>query len=306
MTQRRKSLSTTGRAHDAAGVRDPEAKLGDQAGDIADGYSVMNVDRRGNIVDRRSPLGDRRGRGVDRRGMFADRRQATEARYRAPLDTQLQARLSAWQESERRRVAADLHDAIGSSLCTIRLKLEEQIARTKEGAAQGPTESLAAIVTDVSRAMEEVRRIAMDLRPAILDDLGIIATIGWLGRELVGAQKGIRVDKQLSVAEAEIPAPLKTPIFRIVQEALNNATKHSGAERVRVVLRQDATELRLAIEDDGKGFEIAKVLANLDFSQHYGIANMRQRANSSGGLLMIKSAPGEGTVVSCVWPQLVR
>lgn len=268
--------------------------------------SEMHGERRGNIVDRRDRLPDRRGRVVDRRGLFADRRQATEALYRAPLDADGQTQLTAWQECERQRIAADLHDSIGSSLCTIRLKLQEVVAQLRENASPAPIEALTDIVSNVGRSMDELRRIAMDLRPSVLDDLGIVATIGWLSREIEGSQPGIRVEKHIAVREEDVPAPLKTPIFRILQEGLNNALKHSGARLLRVRLGRDETELQLTIEDDGRGFEMWKVLQGLDISQHFGIANMRYRANSSGGKLSIKAAPNAGTVVTCTWPSTTR
>ncbi len=304
MTQQRKATHAAGRGKEAATAPEGEERPGGEGG-IANNAN-MESERRGNVVDRRSPVGDRRGRVVDRRGLFADRRRATEVRYRAPLDSQLQAQISAWQESERQRIAADLHDSIGSSLCTIRLKLEDAVGRLAENAPHLSTASLAGIVSDVSMAMEEVRRIAMDLRPAILDDLGVVATIGWLARDLQGSRKDLQIEKRIDVEEGRIPESLKTAIFRIVQEGLNNVFKHSDARLVRVSLREDDLELRLTIEDDGKGFEMSTVLEGLDASRHYGVANMRQRANASGGVLTIKSAPGAGAVVSCAWARRER
>jgi len=296
MRIRRKALRSASRDHGGAVVREiTGVSLRDTSGN-----PEMPGDRRGSVVDRRTRFADRRQRSVDRRGIFTDRRGATEVRYRAPPDTQMQAQLTAWQERERRRIAADLHDSIGSSLCTIRLKLQEAIGQLQQDASQAAP--LKTIVSDVVRTMDELRRIAMDLRPSILDDLGIVATISWLSRELEGSQKGLRVERQIDVREQDIPGPLKTPIFRILQESFNNTLKHGGARLVRVSLRQDGAELRLTIEDDGAGFEMTKVLQNQDFSQHVGIANMRQRANSSGGMLTIRSTPGAGVMVSCAWP----
>lgn len=266
-------------------------------------FEQPGIERRGEVADRRSPRDDRRGRVFDRRGHFADRRRATEARYRAPLDSQLQEQLSAWQDTNRRRIAADLHDSIGSSLCTIRLKLLDAVGRLSEQPAQASAASLTEVVSDVSRAMDEVRRIAMDLRPAILDDLGIVATIGWLTRDLQESQKEIRIEKRIQVEEGRIPDSLKTAIFRIAQEGLNNVFRHSGARLARVTLREDDGELRLTIEDDGTGFAMSSVLEGIDTGRHRGVANMRHRANGSGGVLTIKSAPGAGTVVGCAWPR---
>jgi len=280
-------------AQDPSGSRGSPASVAGRVG----------ADRRGGQVDRRSGAGDRRGGPADRRGAIADRRGAVEARYRAPRDAQFHGQLAAWQERERTRVAADLHDSIGSSLCTIRLKLQEATGRIREEAPQCSPAPLEEIASDIATAMDEVRRVARDLRPAILDDLGIVATIGWLCRELERSQTGVRIAVQCDLKEADVPNPLKTPVFRILQEGLNNTLKHSGARNVRVALGQVDDELRLTIEDDGKGLDVVNVLHGIDGSQHFGILNMRHRANSSGGSLSIRSSPGEGVVLTCAWPR---
>jgi len=295
---RSKSLRTRRRVGGAipqnpAGPRGGPADVADRAG----------ADRRRGAVDRRSGASDRRGGPADRRGAIADRRGAVEARYRAPHDAQLHGQLAAWQERERTRVAADLHDSIGSSLCTIRLKMQEAIGQIREEAPSSSLAPLEEIAADIATAMDEVRRVARDIRPAILDDLGIVATIGWLCRELERSQAGVRISVQCDLKEAEVPNPLKTPVFRILQEGLNNTLKHSGARNVRVALGQVEDEIRLTIEDDGKGLDVVHVLHGLDGSQHFGILNMRHRANSSGGSLSIRSSPGEGMVLTCAWPR---
>jgi signal transduction histidine kinase len=304
MTQRREVAQGGGRSEETSAKPDSDEGLGNQREFVHN--SDPQVERRVSVGDRRSPHGERRGRVLDRRGLFTDRRRATEVRYRAPSDSELQEKLSAWQESTRGRIAADLHDSIGSSLCTIRLKLQDAASRLPDESAQASAASLSEIVSDVSRAMDEVRRIAMDLRPAILDDLGIVATIGWLTRDLQSSQNEIEIEKHIEVEEERIPDSIKTAIFRIVQEGLNNVIKHSGARFARVTLREDERELRLMVEDDGKGFEISSVLDKLNADQHYGVASMRHRANGSGGILMIKSESGVGTTISCAWPRRER
>jgi len=272
-------------------------------GGPADSAGRMGVDRRQGQIDRRGGAGDRRSGPTDRRGAIADRRDAIEARYRAPGDAQFHGQLAAWQERERMRVAADLHDSIGSSLCTIRLKLQEAIGQIREDTPNCSLAPLEAIASDIATAMDEVRRVARDIRPAILDDLGIVATIGWLCRELERSQAGVHIAVQCDLKEADVPNPLKTPVFRILQEGLNNTLKHSGARNVRVALGQVEDEIRLTIEDDGKGLDVVNVLHGLDDNKHFGILNMRHRANSSGGSLSIRSSPGEGLVLTCAWPR---
>lgn len=302
MGQQREVSQKESRADQTAAASGREDDHGTQ-GEIVHNPNT-ETERRGSVVDRRAPHAERRGRILDRRGLFTDRRRATEVRYRAPLDSELQEQLAAWQESTRGRIAADLHDSIGSSLCTIRLKLQDAIGKLPQDS--GLAAPIAEIVSDVSRAVEEVRRISMDLRPAILDDLGIVATIGWLTRDLQGSQQETVIEKRIEVEEERIPDSLKTAIFRIVQEGLNNVLKHSDARHAHVTLREDERELRLTVEDDGKGFEISSVLEQPSTSHHYGVSNMRHRANASGGVLSIKSRPGAGTTISCAWPRRER
>lgn len=158
----------------------------------------------------------------------------------------------------------------------------------------------------MKRTMEEVRRIAMNLRPSMLDDLGVVATIGWFVRELEGCHQSVRVVKQISAQEKDIPNSLKTTVFRILQEALNNTIKHSSADLIRITLSQDADDIQLIVEDNGKGFDMSEGCEKNNFNLRFGIASMRQRVKSSGGSLVIKSAQGAGTRVFAAWPSAIR
>jgi len=305
MAQQRKAVQGAGRG-DQPTAASADDQVRERNGEIAKD-SEVEFDRRGNVADRRAAGGDRRIHLVDRRGVFSDRRRATEARYRAPLDAQLHAQVAGWQDAERRRIAADLHDSIGSSLCTIRLKLQDAIEKLPSDTdAWKSSTPLLEIVADISRAMEEVRRIAMDLRPAILDDLGIVATISWLARQLEASKPGIRVEKRVDLVELNLPESQKTAIFRVAQEALNNVVNHSGARVARIELVEVDQRVQLTVTDDGQGFAMSRVLDSLNLSEHFGVANMRQRASSSGGELVIRSEPGGGTVVTCTWPRPKR
>ena len=234
---------------------------------------------------------------------IAERRTAMERRWElATAKMQLQDQLQACQECERTRIAADLHDSIGSSLSAIKFALEDAIKRIQVDATQVTVEPLTRVASELKTAIDEVRRIAMNLRPSILDDLGIVATIGWYCRELEGCYQHVRVVKQIGAKEKDIPDSLRTTIFRILQEAANNALKHGAADRIEIALHQDDGEIRLAVEDNGKGFDILEVQAEASFDRHFGIASMRQRAQCSSGKLVIKSSPGAGTLISVAWP----
>jgi signal transduction histidine kinase len=257
-----------------------------------------------------SPFRERRLRSVtnqgaragDQRGSVANHHFAVDARYRLEANTELQKQLDACQESERARIAFDLHDSIGSSLSALKFGLEDAIKRVQTAAPAVDVAPLHNIASELKNAIEEVRRIAMNLRPSVLDDLGIFATICWFCRELEARYEHLRVVKQLRVEEKDVPNALKTSLFRLLQEAANNTVKHGNATQIRITLKRCANELRLVVEDNGKGFDILEVQARNNFNHHFGIASMRQRMQCSGGTLGIESSPGAGTRVVATWP----
>jgi signal transduction histidine kinase len=142
----------------------------------------------------------------------------------------------------------------------------------------------------------------MDLRPSTLDDLGILATISWFTREFSAIYSTITIEKRIVVEEEEIPVPLKTVIFRILQEALHNAAKYSRAEHILLSLEEMDRRIVLLIEDKGVGFDVEKVLAEKNNLQGIGLASMRERALLAGGTFSIKTAPGQGTSICAMWP----
>jgi signal transduction histidine kinase len=239
---------------------------------------------------------------TDRRMPGTDRRSTMDPSSFGVTDDQMRDQLAECQECERTRIAADLHDSIGSSLSATKFGLEAAIKRLEVEASHVPVEPLVKIASEIKRTIDEVRRIAMNLRPSILDDLGIVTTIGWFCREFEGCYQNVRLEKQISAQEKNIPAELKTPIFRILQEATNNAIKHGRADRIRITLSQDADAIRLVIEDNGAGFAPSQARAESTTGSHFGIASMHQRAKCLGGSLVIQSAPGAGTQVFAVWP----
>ena len=209
---------------------------------------------------------------------------------------------AAFQERERERIAADLHDSIGASLTAVKFRLEESIMQLQTVAPDCTVTRLTGAASELKRTIEEVRRIAMNLRPSMLDDLGIVATISWYCRELESCYQGVRVLKQVSAKEEDIPAALKTTIFRILQEASNNSMKHSGANVLSIKLSRDAQNIRLAVEDNGKGYDPAQVRRPAGSSHGFGSIGMRERIKGSGGSLVIKSGLFAGTQVIAEWP----
>ena len=198
------------------------------------------------------------------------------------------------QETERKRIAAELHDSIAASLAAIKYNIEKTQTEIKQGLAT--PESLQSLVSTVQQTIGETRRIMADLRPSILDDLGLIAAINWFCREYPKTYSHIAVHCEIGLSEEDIPDSLKTPIFRISQEALNNIAKHSQAGRVNLSLLEEDDRIQLTVQDNGRGFDLDKVVKGL------GLSTMRERAELSGGTFAVESGE-EGTIIRASWPR---
>lgn len=209
---------------------------------------------------------------------------------------------SVWevQEEERRRVAHELHDGLGQTLTALKIRLER--SARKDGIEATLARELDASVQLAARALDEARRLAHLLRPQVLDDLGLFPALRWLARTL-GEWTGFDV-----VLELEDPEPredgaaverlepeLETLAFRVVQEGLTNAMKHSGTGGASV--RVDCTEssLRLEVTDRGDGFDAQEALAADRTSAGFGLRGMRERVELAGGRFELWSRAGAGS-----------
>jgi PAS domain S-box-containing protein len=208
------------------------------------------------------------------------------------------------QESERRRIAVDLHDGLGQTLSLVKLSVEEAARSARDGVAAKAAASLERLAPTLKSALTELRRITMNLRPTTLDDLGILATLSWYFREVDATCPNIRLERDITVLESDVPELLKIAIFRIVQEASSNALKHAGADRITVSLSNECGTLELLIEDTGCGFDPAVAANSRDFSHGLGLQSMKERAELSGGNYAFKSIPGQGTSIRVRWPSL--
>jgi len=206
------------------------------------------------------------------------------------------------QENERRRIASDLHDGLGQSLGLVISSLENMAELLSRGEPEKAAECLQRLNPKVRDTLDELRSIAMNLRPATLDSLGILATLSWHLREIEAACPGITMERRFEVDESDVPNCLRTPIFRILQEAGSNAIRHGGADRVTVRLSRVQGVLELSIEDNGKGFESRSATGRNRLNRGIGLQSMRERAELSCGIFEISSAPGKGTRVCVKWP----
>ncbi|MBW2018275.1 MAG: PAS domain S-box protein, partial [Deltaproteobacteria bacterium] len=216
----------------------------------------------------------------------------------------LSAQLLSAEENERKRIAQELHDSIGQSLGAIKFSLENTLHQLEKGEGDQCKRSLGEIVPLTQKAIEEVRRIVMDLRPSILDDLGILPTISWFCRQFQTIYAGIQVETQIGIMEQDIPDPLKTVIYRVLQEAFNNVAKHSTADRVRLSLRKNNGHIELEIEDNGAGFDVDQAISRESTRRGFGLASMKERTELSGGTFSMQSEKGRGTRIHAAWPLL--
>jgi signal transduction histidine kinase len=210
----------------------------------------------------------------------------------------LSSQLIEAQERERKLVAQELHDSIGASLTAIIYALEEVLTAGCEHCVSQVRE----VISLVRNTMDETRRISTSLRPSILDDLGVLATFRWFCGEFQKLCADLRIETRLDLRERDVPDPVKIVMYRVLQEALNNAAKHSGADIVSVTLRRrKAGGVELTIKDNGRGFDVEKTLRDRDATSAMGLANMRERTELSGGALTIRSGKGRGTVIRASW-----
>jgi PAS domain S-box-containing protein len=239
-------------------------------------------------------------------GIVADiskRRRAEEALRKSDKELRvLSNQLLSAEEKERKRIAQELHDGIGQALSAIKFSVENALLELRAAANPIDLESLEAVIPLTQKTIEEVRSIVKDLRPSILDDLGILATIRWFCREFQNVYAGIRIETTIGVEENDVSQHLKTTIYRIMQEALNNVAKHSQANFVQLQLQKTEGHLNLSIQDNGRGFNLDRAMALRTSSRGIGLASMRERAELSGAAFSIDTVPGKGTTIKIAWP----
>ena len=215
---------------------------------------------------------------------MADERYQESLRVRCELKD-LSARLVTAQEEERRVISRELHDEVGQSLGALLLDVDN--VATTVGGDGVFRERLDAMKPLVENCVNVVRNISLLLRPSMLDDLGLVAALEWQARE-VGKRSGLKVDIVEKNVSDNLPEEYRTCVYRVVQEALNNCSKHAHAKCVRIAVRQEFKRLLLTIADDGSGFDVHHV-------RGLGLMGMSERVTHLSGTFEVESQKGYGT-----------
>jgi signal transduction histidine kinase len=222
-----------------------------------------------------------------------------QARYQEVAEarkqlTSLSARLVEAQETERRSLSRELHDEVGQSLSAALLEMRNLLAAL-DGRPEEQIRRQAEVIKGlVEGSVRSVRSMALLLRPSMLDDLGLVPALKWQARE-VSKRTSMDVTVATELESVALPDEYKTCIYRIVQEALHNCSRHSDATTVRVQVRLKAGVLLLSIQDDGKGFDVNQ-------SKGLGLLGIEERAAQLGGSLHVDSGPGIGTILTVELP----
>lgn len=197
-------------------------------------------------------------------------------------------RLNETLEQEVKRIAHAVHDEAGQLLVVARLAMSA-VSRDLPPSGQGQLNEVTAILGQIE---EQLRRLSHELRPTILDDLGLVPAVQFLAEGLSKrARLLIRVEASV---EGRLSASVETVLYRVIHEALTNVTKHSQAKNVRIQLQRGTRSLCCSVQDDGVGFDVPTVLSGKE-PRGLGLVGIRERLNPLGGTLRINSAPGQGT-----------
>ena len=214
------------------------------------------------------------------------RRESSELAQSREALRQLSTSVVEAREEERRRIARELHDELGQRLTALKMELSALDAATAAGGAHERVENMLGMVDET---LASVRRISSDLRPMMLDDLGLNAAVEWLARD-AARRLGIEITVKLGDNEPPLDDKVATAAFRMVQEALTNVARHSRASDVQIELRQHEGELRIVVQDNGIGYPSGAMQRNGSF----GLLGMRERAGILGGHIVLDRAPGGG------------
>jgi two-component system NarL family sensor kinase len=205
------------------------------------------------------------------------------------------------QEAERMRVALELHDELSPIVVIAKYLIEEAIGRLGPEAPADSVRMLNDAAQRLRDVIAELGRISTELRPSLLDDLGLLPTLEWLCRREESSGRGLRIECRLSVSENDVPERLKLDVFRIVQDAVRNVVEHARATRAVVSLWLAGGEFCVVVEDDGTGFDLDAASSRRDGGINLGLQSIRKRVEATGGRFLFESQQQRGTRIGGAW-----
>jgi len=220
---------------------------------------------------------------------------ANTLREKMVLERKYLSRIIEAQENERKRISRELHDEIGQGLTAIKFNLD-RMEKDLPQPSSVVLERLGEAKSLSSQMLTSMRQLSMDLRPTMLDDVGLIPTLRWYIQNFSN-RLNIHSSFQAIGFQEKLPSQIETALYRIIQEALNNIAKHSGAHRVEVHLERRDSLLSASITDDGGGFDLGKALRPESTERGFGIIGMQERVSLLGGTMDIQTGPETGTFI---------
>jgi len=289
----RREAALAAELHAAVGF---PVSIGTKVVGVLEFFSESSAGPEHDVIEVIAGVATQLGRVIERARAADDLRDYTER-----LET-LSRRLLQAQETERRHVARELHDEIGQALTALKLNLQVLGGEPATEAARAMLDESMAIA---DQALQQTRDLSLDLRPALLDDLGLIPALRWyLDRQ--GRRAGFATEFEANEVGDAVPSDVATTCFRIAQEALTNVARHAQATKVSMELSRRGTGLELVVRDSGRGFDRERAAATAERGGSLGILSMGERAALVGGTLTIDSVIGRGTVIRLHLPLPLR
>jgi signal transduction histidine kinase len=226
--------------------------------------------------------------------------QMTERQHSENEVRTLSHRLLAAADEERRKLARDLHDEFGQKLISLQMlmdNLQQAVAR-----GERPSSEACGSLTELTREIgTDLRAVIANLRPGVLEELGLVAAIEGVCSQIMTGQAGLQVSFSCNGIRGRLAPEVETVLFRVCQEALTNVVRHAGAHRVEVQLTCSYPDVILLVQDDGAGLPAAEP-GSSPLTGHFGLIGMRERVASVGGTLRMSSEPGRGTRIRVAIP----
>lgn len=285
-------LTTAAQSISRGDLSQPIPQLGsDEIGELSRSFDAMRIALKKSLEEIQEWNRELETKVEERTRQLEDSYREIERKEAARGE--LLRKILAAQEEERKRIARELHDETTQSLVGLVMRLETATAIPNEAAVK-----IKSILTDIKsltvRTLDNVHKIIFDLRPSVLDDLGLLSALRWYAENRLGALD-IKVRVEVTGEERKFPPQVEIALFRVVQEAINNIVKHANAHNVVLSVEFKDSTIGIEVEDDGKGFDVEAVSWQADKAQGLGLLGMKERVTLLGGKFNIESQPDGGT-----------